>query len=157
MQRTFSEWSKSAGTTKIDYILPTISGFTAKAISQTVTFPLEYMATLKQANITLLKKNLIHGFGYTLYRELLYSACFWTIQENLYKGFQKTMKSDANAYVTSGFLASAFSSILSYPFDLFKTWKISHPEFFVHGHPFSVARKIAKEKGTSVIFAGSTI
>jgi Mitochondrial carrier protein len=154
LQRRMLNWARAKNMSAIEFALPTIAGFTAKAISQTITFPLEYMATLRQANIGAANKKMSNGFGYTLYRELLYSACFWTIQENSYRLLKRGWASDANAYVGSAFVASTASAILSFPFDLLKTWKISYPERFRKKTSMTVCREILHERGWSSILPG---
>lgn len=135
-----------------------MAGFTSKFISLAVTFPLEYMTTLHHANMHTKVKNLSHGFSYTMYRELLYSTCFWTIQENLYRKFRSYSNSDRKAYISSSFASSIISAFISYPFDLLKTWKISFPEKFINGsNSISVARTIVKERGSSFLFSGKVI
>ena len=90
-----------------------------------------------------------------MYREVLYSTCFWTIQENLYKRIRRTVDSDRKAYIVSSFFSSIASALVSYPFDLMKTWKISFPEKFSKGNnSISVARTIVKERGLSSLLPG---
>jgi hypothetical protein len=140
---------------RFQFLSPTVAGFLSKFISISLTFPLEYQATLKQADILRGKKSLTNGLGYTLYRELLYSACFWTIQDNLYMRARKLTASDRKAYIASSFLSSIFSATISYPFDLFKTWKISHPEKFLQSNSIRVTVEIFKEKGSTAVWAGT--
>jgi hypothetical protein len=128
----------------------------SKLISISITFPLEYQATLKQADLLRGKKSLTNGLGYTLYRELLYSACFWTVQDNIYSSAKNLIESDRKAYITSSFLSSVISATISYPFDLFKTWKISYPEKFVQSSSIRVTLQILKEKGSTAIWAGNS-
>lgn len=154
LQRTLLKWSKNANMHHLEFALPAVAGLTAKGISQTVTFPLEYMATLRQANVAVDSKKMSNGFGYTMYRELLYSACFWTFQENSYKALKKYMVNDTNAYIASAFFASSTSAIFSYPFDLLKTWKISYPERFTGSSSLAVSRRILHERGWSSILVG---
>lgn len=142
---------------RFQFVSPTIAGFSSKFISISLTFPLEYQATLKQADLQQGKKSLTNGLGYTLYRELLYSACFWTIQDNLYIRTRRLVDSDRKAYITSSFISSIISATISYPFDLFKTWKISHPEKFIQSNPLRVTLEIFKEKGSTAVWAGKKI
>ena len=135
-------------------IAPALAGLTSKFISLSVTFPLEYMAVLSQAKLQDQKKQITHGFGYTMYRELVYSSCFWSIQESLYRQLQRAEFPDRAAYITSSFLSSMVSALLSYPFDLFKTWKISHPERLKVHNPLRIAVDIAKDKGMSPLIGG---
>lgn len=154
LQRRMLNWAKKNNYTGIEFALPSIAGFTAKGISQTITFPLEYMATLRQANVGSQNKRPTNGFGFTLYRELLYSACFWTLQENTYNLIKGSKLSDRSSYVLSAFLASASSAIISYPFDLLKTWKISHPDTFGHRSSISVFNDMIKDRGWPSLLPG---
>ena len=140
--------------TNYQFLSPTMAGFLSKFISISATFPLEYQATLKQANLLRGTNSLTNGLGYTLYRELLYSACFWTIQDNVYRRTRNFIESDRKAYIASSFLSSIISATISYPFDLFKTWKISHPEKFFLSNSLRVTLGIFKEKGPTAIWAG---
>ena len=133
---------------------PAFAGLLSKFLSLSVTFPLEYMAVLSQAKVTQSKKHLTHGFGYTMYRELIYSSCFWSIQDRLYKSLKSSDLADRMAYITSSFLSSMVSALVSYPFDLFKTWKISHPEQMKDRNPFRIASEIAKERGLGPLIGG---
>lgn len=158
VERKLSKATKSKGLSTLNFAVPTIAGFTSKFISLAVTFPLEYMTTLKHANLPWKAKNLSHGFGYTIYRELLYSACFWTIQENLYQLTRNYSNSDRGAYIASSFVSSIFSAFISYPFDLLKTWKISFPEKFINGNnSISIARTVVKERGSASLFSGKLL
>lgn len=149
--------TKHRGISNIDFALPTIAGFTSKFISLIITFPLEYLATLSQANMASKAINMTHGFGFTMYRELLYSACFWTIQENLYRRARPWLGSDRRAYVATSFFSSIVSAVISYPFDLLKTWKISFPERFINGNnSVSIARTIVQERGSSSLLSGTS-
>lgn len=151
--RMFQAHSQGLSPT-LSALLPGVAGFTSKLLSIGLTFPLEYLATLSQAGKANQHKNMTHGFGFTLYRELLYSACFWSIQDRLYKRLRQGMQSDRRAYTTSSFLSSMLSAVVSYPFDLFKTWKISYPEKFKNSHALGVTRQIFNEKGPGVLLAG---
>lgn len=133
---------------------PAFAGLLSKFLSLSVTFPLEYMAVLSQAKLTESKKHLTHGFGYTMYRELIYSSCFWSIQDWLYKSLKASDLADRTAYITSSFVSSMVSALVSYPFDLFKTWKISHPERMKERNPFRIASDIAKERGLGPLIGG---
>lgn len=155
MERKFSQATKRQSLAGLNFMVPTAAGFFSKFISLTITFPLEYLATLSQANMESKVKNISHGFGYTMYRELLYSACFWTIQENLYRKAKKFVESDRTAYVASSFFSSIVSAVISYPFDLLKTWKISFPERFINGNnSISVARSIVNDRGHAFLLSG---
>lgn len=133
---------------------PAFAGLLSKFLSLSVTFPLEYMAVLSQAKLTENKKHLTHGFGYTMYRELIYSSCFWSIQDWLYKSLKSSDLADRTAYITSSFVSSMVSALVSYPFDLFKTWKISHPERMKERNPFRIASDIAKARGLGPLIGG---
>lgn len=133
---------------------PTFSGLLSKFIALSITFPLEYMAVLSQAKLADQKKQMTHGFGYTMYRELVYSSCFWGIQDKLYKSLKTSDLSDRAAYITASFFSSMVSALASYPFDLFKTWKISHPERMKEHNPFRIASNIAKERGLGPLIGG---
>lgn len=136
---------------------PALAGLFSKFLSLSVTFPLEYMAVLSQAKMSENKKQMTHGFGYTMYRELLYSSCFWSIQDWLYKSLKSSDFADRTAYITSSFISSMVSALVSYPFDLFKTWKISHPERMKERNPFRIASDIAKERGLGPLIGGRSL
>jgi len=156
-RQTLSLISSHKLTQGYEFLSPSISGFLSKSVSMLVTFPLEYQATLKQGNLLRGAKSLSNGFGYTLYRELVYSTCFWTIQDYLYKRTKLMMDSDRKAYIISSFASSLVSGTASYPFDLFKTWKISYPEKFINSNSVKVTNAIFKEKGGFAIMAGNRI
>ena len=140
--------------TGIGYILPLLSGVIAKAVAQTVSFPFEYMATLRQANIGAANKSLKNGFGSYLLTGLAASAGFWSIHENVYGVFKKENLSDRNAYILSAFLSSIISSVVAYPFDLIKTWRISFPERFTSRSSLQVGRDIVQSHGWHALYSG---
>lgn len=149
--------TEKSGLQRYEFLTPTIAGFVSKLVSLGLTFPLEYMATLSQADLQSKQKHLSNGFGYTLYRELVYSSCFWTLQEHLYrKVFLPRFQSDRKAYITASFCSSMVSALVSYPFDLFKTWKISYPERFENSNVIRVSSRIVQEKGAASLFAGNS-
>lgn len=145
---------KSDNSHILEWVIPGLAGFGSKLVSICVTFPIEYMATLSQADMASKQKNLTNGFGYVAYRELLFSAVFWSVQEEMYHKLQKHLPTDREAYVTSSFISSMTASLISYPFDLFKTWKISYPEKLAKRNAFAVCRDIYREKGIGCIFVG---
>lgn len=139
------------------YLIPSTAGFFSKVIALGITFPLEYMATRNQgAEVNKGQIRIWNGFGYTLYRELIYSTIFWTFQEHMYQGFKPRFERERSAYLAASFLSSLVGATVSYPFDLFKTWKITYPEKFDNASPVSLAREIVKAKGYSNLLLGKT-
>ena len=136
------------------FVVPASCGFMSKLVSMAVTYPLEYMATLSQAKLMDNKKVYQNGFGYTLYRELVYSACFWGLQDRFLVRTKGWYEDERQAFVAASFMSSIISASISYPFDLFKTWKISYPEKFADSNWLKVTQTIFREQGLGVIMVG---
>lgn len=153
-QRKLLNWTKSNNMTQLTPILPTVSGLSAKLVAQIFAFPFEYMATIKQSNTTLANKKMTNGFASYLTTGLVASGVFWTIQENTYNYLRKDKAKDQRAYLLSALIGSAVSGMASYPFDLIKTWRISHPEKFINKSTVEVANEIISKLGWQAIYSG---
>lgn len=141
-------------------VLPGVVGFSCKLVSQVFLFPLEYLSALSQGGLSSNKKQFSNGFGFSLGRELVFSAFFFGFQEALHNNFKKSRpeasQSRAN-YITASFLSSMAAALISFPFDLLRTWKISYPEKFRDQGSVGLAKSIYKEKGLKGFSTGNKV
>ena len=175
---------------------PLIAGTSARALTTIVVSPLEFVRTRIQASNTrsshLLSmiadevrshglKSLWRGCTVTLWRDVPFSAIYWTSYEQcktyLMSRWQRSYITDPQLYeralMTSSFLSGAvsgmFAATITHPFDVVKTRRqidmyalsnantqVDHYSFRSYPSTLAVIRRIIQDEGVKGLLTGLT-
>jgi hypothetical protein len=117
-----------------EYLVASVSAAVARCTLLSLTFPLEYRATLKQVGEKVSFKNFKNyttGFWPLFLRDVLFSSIMFTVRDNLRSAITKYDRHPASTGKTllmngfCGAMGGTAASLLTYPLDILKTrWQV---------------------------------
>lgn len=164
MERTRSELYKIKEFP--DILVGTTAAGVARCVAISLTFPLEYVATLKQAKMKFTfrsVKQFAMGLKPLIFRDILFSIIIWSVTDTIRQTISsKTRKeiSPLEVLLTNslcGSLGGVVASVLTYPLDVVKTrWQIADPfkEETQNRKLFKTIKEIYQKEGLDSLFYG---
>jgi len=137
-----------------------LAGVGSRLVSAASISPIERYKTRLQANVTgpiTLGLTGYHAFQATLYRDIVFSALYFGLMENIYL-YLKTDDSTLLPRIFASSAGSFIATIFSHPFDLMKTRM--QTRYCCYGDwefkPFQGVCHIWKTEGLSSVYSGFT-
>jgi hypothetical protein len=137
-----------------------LAGVGSRLISLALVAPIEKYKTRLQANVIgpmSLGLGGYHAFQATLYRDLIFSACYFGLMENIYTAF-KTDDSSVGPRIFGSMAGSFVATVFSHPFDLLKTRM--QTRYCCYGDwefkPLQGVLHIKRTEGLASVYAGFT-
>lgn len=117
-----------------DFLVPSAAAGASRSFTILMTFPLEYIATLKQANeqYSFSKmKQFATGLEPLFVRDVTFSIILWSVTDSLRQFLCNRKRSETNARETlmlnafCGSIGAVIASFITYPLDILKTrWQV---------------------------------
>ena len=134
--------------------IPGIAAMGAKLISTPLSIHFEQISTRRQIGQPGRPFHFsFDGLGYTLGREVLFSAVFWTANERLFL-FLKQNYGTVTATGYSALLSGLIAGGVTYPFDALRTWKMLYPELVKNSGKLALFREFFRTQGVSYFLSG---
>lgn len=153
----------------LDSLQPMVAGSVARSLAATLVCPLELIRTRMQSSVNhrgtikMIREAVKHegicslwrGLSATLYRDVPFSAIYWTLLES-FKVYHREKYSSTQATFLSGAYAGAIAATCTHPFDVLKTkLQVARYSRNTPVHSISI-RSILEKEGVSTLFVGLT-
>ena len=170
-----TEWLDKKESQKNGKMRSTLAGsFLARTITSFFSFPFELIKIREQANSENTKNMSHFNFAkkvfekkgkyskiFLLYfqKELYFSLIFWSLMQKLTEKFAKTKNGKTDLFFTAkaAFFCGAFSSLLTYPFDLVATNQILYSPHFDSSSTLATIRYFVGNYGWRYFLNGLTL
>ncbi|KAM3147418.1 hypothetical protein pb186bvf_000225 [Paramecium bursaria] len=152
--------------TNSNLIKPLLASGFSRAVTTTITFPLEYWKVLQSSSIGYTKKRnfslgtqLTSAYFVTIQRDVIFSCVYWPLLENIKLELLKLTKNHNEIVnLMSGVIAGSMTAIITLPLDVVKTRKqVSTRNDLVMTHSDStlhILQDLYKKEGIQGLFTG---